>query len=128
MFNNVLSTWALHTSVRKVPLSWIVIYSKCLRWNNRMNREKPHLGQIPNILANWSKMPTIIYYQMCFFIPRCLWMLIDAIIGFDQHSHTHSLPLSVSLLPCSLSPLFLFCLKARSAIVWVSSEIHISPY
>ena len=42
----------------------------------------------------------ILYHQMCFhvsFFPCCLWMLIDAILGFDQHSHAHTFSLSLSL-------------------------------
>ncbi len=39
----------------------------------------------------------ILYHQMCFhvsFFPCCLWMLIGAILGFDQHSHAHTFSLS----------------------------------
>jgi hypothetical protein len=57
-----------------------------------------------NIFANWSKMPSINYNQMCFTIPRCLWMLTDAIFGADQHTHTHTLALSLSLRLFALFP------------------------
>jgi hypothetical protein len=56
-------------------------------------------------------MPTIIYCQMCFSIPCCLWMLIDAIIGFNQHSHTHILSLCLSATLLSF-PIFPFHLKS----------------
>jgi hypothetical protein len=45
-----------------------------------------------------QQMQAINNCQMCFFIPRCLWMVIDTIISFDQHSHTHSLSLSLRYL------------------------------
>jgi hypothetical protein len=49
---------------------------------------------------------------MCFSIPRCLWMLIDAIISFDQHSHTHTLYLSLSLCYLALFPHLSVSLKS----------------
>ncbi len=60
-------------------------------------------------------MPTIIYHQMCFSLPRRLWMLIDAIIGFDQHSHTHALSLS-SLRYLALFPHLSVLLKSPLSV------------
>jgi hypothetical protein len=90
-------------TVRKVPLSWTVIYSNI--WaKHQVNREKHHFWSFPKIFANWSKMLSINYSQMCFSIPRCLCMLTDAIIGVDQRTHTHSLSLSLSLCLFALFP------------------------
>jgi hypothetical protein len=71
---------------------------------------------------------------MCIFFPRCLWMLTDATIGVDQHSHTHTPSLSVSPLPCFLSPPFLtlyklvlrlcvYQLKYRFHRIWLSKKL-----
>jgi hypothetical protein len=50
------------------------------------------------------------YVSHVFLYPCCLWMLIDAICGLDQHSHAHTLSLSVSPLPC----FFLFRIKGAA--------------
>jgi len=50
-------------------------------------------------------MPTICYHYRCVSLPTLLWMLIDAIVGFDQRTHTHMLALFLSLRYLALFPL-----------------------
>ncbi len=71
--------------------------SKYLRWNIRSTVRNIICKRSQNISANWSKMQFINYKQMCFSIPRCLWMSTDAIFGTDLHLHTHARSLSLSL-------------------------------
>ncbi len=67
----------------------------------------------------------ILYHQMCFHVflyPCCLWMLINAILGFDLHSHAHTFSLSASLLPCFIS----LWIKGAALPQSGSIELHIS--
>jgi hypothetical protein len=54
-------------TVRKVALSWIVIYPNI--WNKTSGSTVGNLicKRSQNIFANWSKMPSINYKQMCFY-------------------------------------------------------------
>ncbi len=57
----------------------------------------------------------ILYHQMCFHVslfPCCLWMLIDAIFGFDQHSHAHTFSLCLSATLPYLLPFIRRCAAA----------------
>ncbi len=76
--------------------------------NNRLTMRNTDQTISQIIYANWSQMLTIWYPHRCVSLPTLLWMLIDAIVGFDQRTHTHARSLSVSPLPCSLSPSFRF--------------------
>ncbi len=64
-----------------------------------------------------------------FLSPTLLWMLIDAVVGFDQRTHTHTRSLSFCLSATLLYfPFFPFCIKTLSPIIWSSIEIQISTY
>ncbi len=74
--------------------------------NNRL-RVRNTISQISQRLSLINqRCRRILYLQLCFHVflyPCCLWMLIDAIFGFDQHSHANTFSLSVSPLPCFIS-------------------------
>jgi hypothetical protein len=80
-----------------------------------------------NIYANWSQMPTIWYPHRCVSLLTLLWMLIDAIVGFDQRTHTCLLSFCLSITLLSF-PFFPFHIKTLSPIILASIEIQISPY
>jgi hypothetical protein len=103
----------IQVSVIKVPLFTNCRSFKCLSCYNRSTvRNSIFARSHQNLLIDQTCRLSI-KCQMCLCIPRCLWMLINATIGFDQHSHTHThtLSLSVSLVPCFLSPPFLTLYK-----------------
>jgi hypothetical protein len=72
-----------------------------------------------SILANWSQMPTIVYYYRCV-------SLTDAVAVFSRHTHTLSLSLSLGLSAILLfSPFFPFVIKTLATILSLSIEIQI---
>ena len=56
-----------------------------------------------------------------------LWMLIDAVVGFNQHTHTRSLSLCLSTSLLSF-PFFPFHIKTLSPLILKSIEIQNSTY
>ncbi len=76
-------------------------------------------------------MPTICYHHRCVSLPTLLWMLINAIVGFDQcthtHTHTHSLSFCLSITLLSF-PFFPFRIKTLLPLILISIEIQISTY
>jgi hypothetical protein len=55
-----------------------------------------------------------------FLSPTLLWMLIDAVVGFDQRTHTHTRLLSFCLSATLLSfPFFPFHIKTLSPIILI---------
>ncbi len=91
--------------VRKISLSWIVVYPNI--WDKTSGQPwETSFASIPKTspLIDQRCHPSIVN-QMCFSIPRCLWVSTEAIFGVDLHVHTHARSLSVSPSVCSLSSL-----------------------
>jgi len=85
------------TYVIKVALFTNCRSFKCLSHYNRSTMRNSILAKSHQNSLIDQRCRLSIKCKMCLFIPCCLWMLIDATISFDQHSHTQSLSLSLSL-------------------------------
>ncbi len=126
VWNNVYRTYCLCSSGSYGKVVHLELSSHQISEpNNRLSVRNP-TSQISQRLSLINQRRRhILYIQMCFHVflcPCCLWMLIDAILGFDQHSHAHTFSLSVSPLPCLIS----LRIKGAAPPQFWSIKIHIS--